>query len=431
MHLTLGAYGILFLVALLGIIGQWAGGDLINIWRYLAGFVIAALLLEHLLIRRQHSILKRHCPDKLGLGRKYTIRLEFSNPTTHVYNIRAVQYLPEDCDGASPILEYKIPAGESQAQAFTLSSQSLGEKKWGPVYARIRGIFGLAWWNKTFTHQQSFQTLPDHLHSADHKSGQTQGGESEQQHAGAGGDLLILREYQRGDQLKMIDWKATARTGKHIVRLFTEEQHLDIVIMLDAGRPSRVQAGSLDRLHHFINVSARLAEKAVTNGDNVGLMVFAEQPMMSVVPARGHRALTQVRHALEKTRSSQSDSNPLTAFMQIQKWLKHRSLILLLSDLDISDTGSQLIKAIKLVTPKHLVVVASVVDETVTGIMNQKANIAIDPYNALAAQEVEHLIHNSILHIQRLGSHVLRTPPHTLDAKVLQLYQQLRVRKKI
>src|SRR5207244_2832953 len=74
------------------------------------------------------------------------------------------------------------------------------------------------------------------------------GGARPRRVAGAGAELHQLRGYVRGDPLARIDWKATARAGALVTREFSEDQHLDILVAIDAGRFSRVRAGALDRL---------------------------------------------------------------------------------------------------------------------------------------------------------------------------------------
>ena len=99
--------------------------------------------------------------------------------------------------------------------------------------------------------------------------------------------------------MSRIDWKATARRGSLIAREYSEAQHLEILVVIDASRASRVRAGELDRLGLYANVAARLAEHAVSAEDRVGLLVYAERTLAACLPDRGVRAVTRLRHALE------------------------------------------------------------------------------------------------------------------------------------
>ena len=101
-------------------------------------------------------------------------------------------------------------------------------------------------------------------------------GETPRRLPGVGVELLQLRDYVSGDALSRIDWKATARRGSLVSREYSEAQHLEILLVIDAGRGSRVRAGALDRLGLYANVAARLAEHAVSIEDRVGLLVYAD-----------------------------------------------------------------------------------------------------------------------------------------------------------
>jgi len=78
--------------------------------------------------------------------------------------------------------------------------------------------------------------------------------------------VLQLRRYRICDPPRVIDWKATARSGQLVSRDFTQEQSLDVMILVDAGRASALRAGDLDRLGHYANVAARLAQHALARG---------------------------------------------------------------------------------------------------------------------------------------------------------------------
>ena len=99
-----------------------------------------------------------------------------------------------------------------------------------------------------------------------------------------------------GDPQHLIDWKATARAGRLVSRDFSEDQHLDIVVWpIDAGRASALRAGDLDRLGHYANIAARFAEHAVAQDDRVGLVIFADRPLVAIAPGRGIGAVLRIR----------------------------------------------------------------------------------------------------------------------------------------
>ena len=107
-----------------------------------------------------------------------------------------------------------------------------------------------------------------------------------------------MRDYRPGDPQHLIDWKATARSSRLVSRDFSEDQHLEIVLAIDAGRASALRAGDLDRFGHYANIAARFAEHAVAQDDRVGLVVFADRPLAAIAPGRGIGTVVRIRAML-------------------------------------------------------------------------------------------------------------------------------------
>jgi uncharacterized protein (DUF58 family) len=243
--------------------------------------------------------------------------------------------------------------------------------------------------------------------------------------------LHQLREYVRGDPLARIDWKATARTQRLVTREFTEDQHLDVLVAIDAGRLSRVRAGKLDRLGLYANVAARLAEVVTPNDDRVGLVVFSDRTLAVCAPERGVAAVTRVRRILEQLNVQSAESDPLSAAVRIRSMLKHRTLIIVLTDLDDAAVAEQLARAVRLLSPPHLVVVAGVHSPEIAALTHKEAVSWRDPWIALAAQEHESRAAAQRVLLRRLGAPVIATKEELLEQAVFAEYETLRRSRRV
>jgi uncharacterized protein (DUF58 family) len=244
-------------------------------------------------------------------------------------------------------------------------------------------------------------------------------------------ELLSLREYRPGDPARSIAWKATARRGTPIVRVLSREEQGELWLLLDAGRISAIQAGALTRLHHYANVAARLAQKAVRQGDRVGLMVFADRPLEILPPGHGTQALRMIRAILEHTRSQPRESNSLAALMEMSRIARHRTLVVVFSEIEAGEAADQLVRGIRLLTPKHLPVTASLVDPDIHALAEREPKGWLDPYESLAALEITFSQRRTALHLYRLGAEVVLARPEDLDREVLRHYAELRARRRI
>src|SRR5256885_15628527 len=108
----------------------------------------------------------------------------------------------------------------------------------------------------------------------------------------------------------------------------------------------RSRAGALDRLGLYANLAARFAEIVTHHDDRIGLVVYAERVLASCAPARGLAGVTRLRGVLEQLSVQVAESDPTAAAVSIRALLKHRGLIVLLTDLDDANIADQLSRAV-------------------------------------------------------------------------------------
>jgi uncharacterized protein (DUF58 family) len=275
------------------------------------------------------------------------------------------------------------------------------------------------------------QVLPDILRDSERSIGALARGTVPMQRAGSGSEVLQLREYQPGDPPRAIDWKASARRRRLISRDFSEDQHLEILIALDAGRASGLAAADSDRLALYANVAARLAQRATLLDDRVGLLVYADRPLAALAPGRGVAALSRLRACLAQIAVQPGDSNPALAAMRIRSLVRQRSLIVMLTDLDDGAASGQLRAAMRLLLPKHLPFIAAVTSERVAALANATAEQVLDVYRSLAAQEYCHMRAANLATLRALGVAAVSAAPAELDQAVLAAYRSFRQRRRV
>jgi uncharacterized protein (DUF58 family) len=192
-----------------------------------------------------------------------------------------------------------------------------------------------------------------------------------------------------------------------------------------------VRAGDLDRLGLYSNVAARLAEHAVSIEDRVGLLVYAERPLTACLPDRGIRAVTRLRHALEMLETRRGESDPVAAAIQVRRMLRHRGLVVWLTDLAEPARNDELMQALKALVPRHQPIVASPQAAEITRLATAPARDWRDPPLALAAREHSRAAQLQVATLRREGIVVLDESDERLDRAVLDAYLQLRRRRRV
>ena len=431
MHLSGRAYVVVSLTALLAIAGIWSSEPALSgWWRLPALLLLLGLTFEGLFIRRRPLAARIMTAPRAFLGREQRATFAFTN---HSGRELALQYLPVTPSGFEAPPEprsVRSPAHGTAEDSLSLLPVRLGPQSWPAVPVRVLGPLGLAWWSLALQAQAHTVVAPDALRTPVRLRGLTTGARP-RAIAGAGAELHQLRDYVRGDPLSSIDWKASARTGSLIAREFSEDQHLEVLVAIDAGRLSRIRAGQLDRLGLYANLAARLAEIAVQLDDRVGLVVYADRVLITSAPARGLAAIIGMRRALEQLAVLSAESDPTAAAISIRRLLKHRGLIVLLTDLDDASVAAELARAVRLLAPPHLVLVAGVQSGEIGALARREARDWQDPWIALAASEHEAQASAQRLLLKRLGAPVVAAAAERLEQAVFAEYQALRRSRRV
>jgi uncharacterized protein (DUF58 family) len=432
MHLAERGYALAVLTAILAIAGTWANEPAFTaLWYWPAALLLLGLALEGFFVRRTVIHADIETGARALLGREHAAAYAFRNESNRSVTVQYATATPAGFEAIEQVRVMQTPRGGTSHDSITLLPVRLGAQSWPPIPARVLGRFRLAWWARSLTPERTVSIAPDTLRARRRRPSGRTTGMRPRRTVGAGSELHQLRAYVPGDPLARIDWKATARTRRLITREFTEDQHLDVLVALDAGRLSRVRAGKLDRFGLYANVAARLAEVVTPNDDRVGLVVFSDRTLAVCAPERGMPAITRIRHALEGLTVQPAESDPVSAAVRIRSMLKHRTLVIILTDLDDAAVAEQLARAVRLLAPPHLVVVAGVHNTQIAELAHRKAVSWRDPWIALAAQEHEARAAAQRLLLRRLGAPVIAAREDLLEQAVFAEYELLRRSRRV
>jgi uncharacterized protein (DUF58 family) len=368
-------------------------------------------------------------PERLFLGRSCPVRFTFRHGLRRTLDIEFAPSAPDSFEIDEGVMPLRAPPGATLGTETNTCPSRLGVYSWPAPRTRVAGPLRLAWWPKALTCERQVRVLPDLFRSASEVRGLAASGDKTGPHAGASIEVMRLRDYRAGDPPRAVDWKATARAGRLISRDFAEDHRLQVVIAVDAGRASALRAGTLDRFGHYVNIAARLAQHAAARDDCVGLVIYADRPLAALAPARGAQAVVRLRAVLAAARVERTESNPLYAATRVRSLVPHRSLIVMLTDVDDATAASQLVRAVGLLLPKHLPFVAGLSSAAVEAMSLAPARHWLDPYRALAAQEYRIGLERKVRALNALGAPALVARPEQLEGAVFAAYEQFRRRR--
>lgn len=154
---------------------------------------------------------------------------------------------------------------------------------------------------------------------------------------GRGMEFEEVREYQPGDDIRLIDWNVTARTGRPFVKNFREERELTVLLLVDVSASQ--DFGTRDQLKSELvaELGATLAFSAIQNNDKVGLILFTDRIERFVPARKGTRHVLRVVRELLYHQPQGRKTDVSTALQHLDRVLHRRSVVFLISDFQSPD----------------------------------------------------------------------------------------------
>lgn len=243
---------------------------------------------------------------------------------------------------------------------------------------------------------------------------------------GSGTDFESLRDYTMEDQLRRVDWSATARAGKPIVRTYRSEQNQVVQVLLDAGRLSAGVVEGVARLDHLMDVALAVATVAVGVGDRVGFAAFAQGTVAAVPVSRVPHQRALVGAAMADLEPALVESDYERAFTEAVARQRRRALLVVLTDLSSESLLETLVPALPVLLRRHLVIVAAVDDPRVRAWVGGQPSSSDEAYRAAGAVQVTRSRRRTARLLRRLGAVVVDEPPGPLAPAVMDAYLDMK-----
>jgi uncharacterized protein (DUF58 family) len=192
---------------------------------------------------------------------------------------------------------------------------------------------------------------------------------------GQGLDFDDFREYQHGDEVRFIDWNVTARMNAPFVRKFREEREMSVVIAVDVSGSADYGSVFLSKREIAAEAAAVLGFSALHNGDKVGLLIFADVPLLYIPPEKGSRHLLRMIREILVIKPQRPGTSVAEACDFLVRTLRRKSLVFLISDFFSDSLDKPLGKLAK----KHETLALRVLDPVENKLPKAGRVVMIDP----------------------------------------------------
>jgi uncharacterized protein (DUF58 family) len=245
--------------------------------------------------------------------------------------------------------------------------------------------------------------------------------------SGGGTEFDQLRDFRPDDEFRRIDWPATVRLGRPIVKQYRAERNQSVVLLLDNGRVMAGTVGGVPRVEHAMDAVLAVVQTATKMGDRVGMVAFDRQVRSILVPTNGKGQVGRAAEAMYLLEPDYAESAYQVAFSHAVARFRRRSLFVVLTDLVEAAVEQALLPALPIITRRHLVVVGAVQDPMVrdwaTGSHHEWPSEA---YREAAAVNSLAQRARSVARLRAAGAIVVDAAPGRLAVELVDTYLELK-----
>lgn len=335
---------------------------------------------------------RRVLPHALALGVAKKIAIKVANGSERELALTVHDHAPALLDVKALPANIRIPAGSETTLWYEVVPVQRGPGAFGQVEVLVDSPWGF-WRRRRWLAQPTvIRVYPNFaavarfaLLATDHRLSRL--GVKLKRRRGAGMEFHQLREYREGDSLRQIDWKATTRQRKLISRDYQDERDQRLVFLLDSSRRMRAQDGEYSHFDQALNSLMLLAHVALKQGDSVGAMSFGQAAGGNrfFAPEKGSATLNQITNALYDLQPQPRTGDYLEAAKALMARVPKRAMVVILTNLRDEDED-ELQLAIRVLSAKHLVVLASLREAALDAVLEREVKTFDDALEVASAQ---------------------------------------------
>lgn len=396
----------------------------------LAGLV---LLETALLYAGNHIKAERHAPERLSNGDPNPIRIKISSQYAIPIQVKVLDELPEQLQIRKFEMPESLNSGGSATLEYTIHPKKRGTYNFGKihVFSSCLGLFIER--RYSFEAEQNIACYPSYLQLRQFEflaiSNRLQdAGIKKIRRLGHHYEFEKIKDYVPGDDIRTVNWKATARRSKLMVNLYEDEKSQQVYSILDLGRVMRNPFNGMTLLDYAINTSLVLSSIAISKYDKAGLITF-DHAGVDMLPAdRRGGQMSKIQEKLYKVDTQFLEADFERLYLQIRHKLTQRSLLVLYTNFDTVNSMRRHLPFLRFLSKRHLLLLVFFQDTQLESLLQEPVKSLSEVYTKTVAEKFRFEKQLIVDELRKEGITALLSKPEDLSVNTLNKYLELKSR---
>jgi len=376
---------------------------------------------------------RRDVPDRLSNGDPNPITLYLENRYPFKTRVEVIDEIPYQFQKRDVLFEAQLVPNETQLLRYELRPTKRGEYSFGAVNVFVKSPLGLVKRRYQFSQDKMVAVYPSYLQMRQYElmaisNRLTTLGIKRIRRLGHSMEFEQIRPYVLGDDIRTVNWKATARRNDLMVNAFQDERSQSVYCLIDKGRVMKSPFEGLTLLDYAINATLVLSNIALIKQDKAGLITFSEV-IGQILPAdRKAGQMQKILETLYKQKTRYLESDYETLYSYVKTHIRQRSLLLLFTNFETVNAMRRQLPFLRRLAKTHLLIVVFFENTETSLLLKTPAENTEDIYLKTIAERFYYEKRRIVKELEQYGIQSILTAPKDLNANTVNKYLELKAR---
>jgi len=383
--------------------------------------------------KRVNVLAEREIGSVLSLGDDNPVVLRFVNQSAIRLGIEVIDELPEQFQKRDLYFYVALAPLAQHQLKYTLQPLVRGEYTFGRIHLYLTTPVGIIKRRISTAHETIVPVYPSIIQMKKYELKTMarmamEYGVKKVRRIGHSYEFEHIRQYNRGDDYRSINWKATGRRAHLMVNQYEDERSQQVYSVIDKSRVMHMPFGGLSLFDYAVNASLVISNIVLAKQDKAGLITFAEKPKTLLKANRSKTQLKKILDALYKEKEGSVEANYESLYMGIRKLISGRSLLFLYTNFESTYALHRVLPQLRKLNTQHLLVVVFFENTEIRTDTAAEVDNLEDIYTQITA---EHYALSKIQIAQQLrqfGIFSMLTKPENLTVNTINKYLELKSR---
>ena len=378
-------------------------------------------------------IAHRIVPDKLSNSDDNSIQVQVTNEYLFKVFIKIIDELPFQFQKRDFTIFSLLKSGETKTFSYLVRPVERGEYSFGNLNVFTSSSIGLFARKFNFDQGKKVPVYPSFLQLKKYdllafSNRLFEHGIKKIRRIGHTMEFEQIKDYIQGDDIRNINWKATAKKGQLMVNQFQDEKSQPIYSVIDKGRVMKMPFDNLSLLDYAINATLVISNIALKKNDKAGMFSFSNKIENRVVAERRSSQMSLILETLYNLNTNFAESDFSRLYIEVKRNLPQRSLLLLYTNFETLDALYRQLPYLQAIAKQHLLVVIFFENTELLSFADLKANNTMEVFEQTIAEKFiyeKQLVANEL---RKYGIQTILTKPEELTLNTINKYLEIKAK---